>query len=455
MFWRPGSRNRTFKKRMSSLNKESLLDSLISISLLLFLFLYPLVLHPLVYASALGLVSRDSIKTLDFFYEPRAWFLFWSCSILLIIWSLRFFKMGTWGHRDRGMDLFLLFLILTALASTLFSLEPLTIFGAERRREGFLTILSYFSLFLLAQDFLSEGKWRRLALSVILASGFLVALYGILQAASIEILPRDFIRADWVGPFSTIGNPIFLGSYLLLLIPLPLYFLQDSSRWKKMLLLSLSLFFTAALVLTGSRGAWIGLAAMLLFFLFTGKNQKLLLAAFSVLMILLVCLLFTVNLGGINLWERLKASFNFDPQNTFMNRLYIWSRALPSILRYPVFGWGPDSFGVAFPQFSYQESLMLFNNGYAYVDKAHNDLIQVAVTLGIAGLLAYLAFLVRLFSLIYSGRHSDSLSIYTLPALFGYLVSLELSFSVVSVAPLFWALAGISVGGLKYHAQTA
>ncbi|MGB9553412.1 MAG: hypothetical protein ACPL7L_03455, partial [bacterium] len=136
---------------MSSLNKEGLLDSLISISLILFLFLYPLALHPLVYASALGLVSSEYIKNLDFFYEPRACFLFWTCTFILIFWSFRFWKTGNWGHRDKGMDIFLFFLILTALTSTLFSLEPLTIFGAERRREGFLSLLSYYSLFILAQ----------------------------------------------------------------------------------------------------------------------------------------------------------------------------------------------------------------------------------------------------------------------------------------------------------------
>ncbi|MGB9553681.1 MAG: O-antigen ligase family protein, partial [bacterium] len=161
------------------------------------------------------------------------------------------------------------------------------------------------------------------------------------------------------------------------------------------------------------------------------------------------------NFIQINLWERLKGAFNFVPQNTLINRLYIWGRALPSILQHPIFGWGPDSFGEAFPQFTYEESLKLFNTGYAYVDKAHNDLIQVAVTLGIAGLLAYFAFLIRLFSLTYPQRNSDPLLKYTLPGLFGYLVSLELSFSVVSVAPIFWVLAGISAGGLKNRAQTA
>jgi|YelNatPaOPRAMG01_1025707.scaffolds.fasta_scaffold00815_26 putative inorganic carbon (HCO3(-)) transporter len=440
---------------MSSLNREGLLDSLISIALILFLLLYPLVLHPLVYASALGLVPSQSIKNLDFFYEPRAYFLFWSCSLILIFWSFRFYKTGSWGHQDKGMDVFLLFLILTALASTLFSLEPLTLFGAERRREGFLSLLSYYSLFLLAQDFLSKHKWRRIALSVILFSGLLVSLYGILQAFSIEILPRDFIRADWTSSFSTIGNPIFLGSYLLLLIPIPLYFLPKSKPWKKLALIFLSLFFAVALVLTGSRGAWIGLAALFLFWLFTEKNRKLYYLVFSILLILLIFLFLTTSFTRINLWERLKAAFNFVPQNTLINRLYIWKRALPAILQHPIFGWGPDSFGVAFPQFTYEESLKLFNTGYAYVDKAHNDLIQIAVTLGISGLLAYLAFLVRLFSLAYPHRNSDPLLKYTLPGLFGYLVSLELSFSVVSVAPLFWVLAGISIGGLKNYEQAA
>jgi len=439
---------------MSEPNKASPLDSLISISLVCFLSLYPLVLHPSVYASVMGLVPRESIKALDFFYEPRAWFLFWSCSFLLVLWCLRFFIKGTWGHEDKGVDLFLVFFLLTALVSTLLSLEPLTIFGTERRREGFLTILSYISLFLLAENFLAGERWRKLALYAVLGSGFLVALYGVLQFASLEFLPRDFIRQDWLGPFSTIGNPIFLGSYLLLLVPLPFYFLKESSRAGKVFLLLLSLFFTASLVLTGSRGAWLGLAALLFFFLFTEKNRRLLLTATSLMVMVLIVLLFLAGLGGVSLWERLRSSFSLVPENTLVQRLYIWSRALPTILERPIFGWGPDSFGVAFPQNADEESLRLFN-GYVFVDKAHCDLIQVAVTLGIVGLIAYLAFLIRLFGLIYPRRHSDPLLPYALPALFGYLVSLQLSFSVVSVAPVFWALAGISLGGIKRNvAQT-
>ncbi|MCR4427923.1 MAG: O-antigen ligase family protein [Caldiserica bacterium] len=440
---------------MSSLNKGSLLDSLISIFLLIFLFVYPLFLHPAVYSSALGFIEEGAIKNLDFFYEPRSTLLFWSCSFFLVLWSVKFLKTGDWGHRDRGMDLFLALMILTALASTLFSLEPLTIFGEERRREGFLTLLSYFSLFLFAQDFLSKEGWKKLASIIILASGFLVALYGLLQAFSLEILPRDFIRQDWTGPFSTIGNPIFLGSYLLLLIPLPFTLLSEGKTIKNFFLVSLSLFFLACLVLTGSRGAWLGFVALLVFFLLSARGKKWFIYSFAGVSLILVALLFFLNPGSVNLKERASNIADLNPRNTLVNRWNIWIRALPAILRYPVFGWGPDSFGVAFPQFSPEESLSLFGSSFAYVDKAHNDLIQIAVTLGIGGLIAYILFLVRLFSLSFPTRRSDPFSAYVLPGIFGYLVSLQLSFSVVSVAPLFWVLGGMATGGLKENAPKA
>jgi putative inorganic carbon (HCO3(-)) transporter len=83
--------------------------------------------------------------------------------------------------------------------------------------------------------------------------------------------------------------------------------------------------------------------------------------------------------------------------------------------------------------------------GIVYADKAHNDLLQVAVTTGLLGLVAYMFLIGRFFCLGFSRRRQDELLGIILPGLLGYWASLQLSFSVVSVAPFFWLLSGMSL----------
>jgi len=427
---------------MSHSSKGKFCDQLISWLLIIFLLVYPFFLHPAVYLKALGL-RTGNIDQLDFFYEPRANFLFFFICGLLLIWSLRFYFDGSWEHKDRGMDIFLFALLFSTLISTIFSLEPLTFFGEERRREGFFTLFSYYSLFLLAQNFLKGAKWRFRATAVIVASATIVAIYGIFQTLSIDFLPRDFIRASWTSPFATIGNPIFFGSYLLLVAPLPMA-LFTKGRTSKIIGIALSLLFFAAIFMSWSRGAWLGLFVLLILFFFLQPDRWLKTILTLSTILILIILAVAISVSGTSFLDRFLSAFSSGPENSLNQRLYIWRMSLPLILEKPFFGWGPDAFGLAFPQNATQESLHLFG-GYVYVDKAHCDLLQVAVTLGLVGLAAYLAFLVRLFSLGFGGRKKDPLIPFLLPGLLGYIVSLQLSFSVVSVAPLFWVLAGMSL----------
>ena len=82
-------------------------------------------------------------------------------------------------------------------------------------------------------------------------------------------------------------------------------------------------------------------------------------------------------------------------------------------------------------------------NKKSIVDKAHNEYLQIAVTIGIPALLTYLTLIgIILFK---SVRLSKSAS-FLIPlniALISYLIQAFFNISVVSVAPLYWALLGV------------
>ncbi|MCX5976874.1 MAG: O-antigen ligase family protein [Coprothermobacterota bacterium] len=411
--------------------------------LVLFLLVYPFLLDPRVYAAALGAGSNTPISMLDFFYGPRAQFLLAFVCLFLILWSGRAWQLGSYSHRNQGMDGPMVALLIVWLLSAIWAGDSTAFWGEARRGEGFFTLFSYLALFLFAQDFLRKAVWRRRALLALLLGGALVSLYALLQAAGLEILPRDSIRMGWDRTFATIGNPIFLGSYLLLLLPLPLYFFPGRSRWGKALIFALVMLFFTAILLTSSRGAWLGLVVLVLVFLFGERNRHLRRLALGTMLALFLVLVLFASFAGTTFWDRFAAAFSDSTSNSMVQRLYTWRTAWPTIFQQPILGWGPDRFGDAFPQ-NTPEGEEVFG-GLVYVDKAHMDVLQVAVTTGAAGLFLYLLFLGRFLQLALRRRKEDDLARYTLPGLLGYWVSLQLSFSTVSVAPFFWVIMGLTL----------
>ncbi len=132
------------------------------------------------------------------------------------------------------------------------------------------------------------------------------------------------------------------------------------------------------------------------------------------------------------------------------SRGYIWSRALPLLKSRVLIGSGPDTFMVEFPQQDFLGKIRYLGDAYIKVDKAHNLYLQTAVTTGIISTLALIFifgwFLVKSFSAIVNGKYSGyffGLQFGIFIGVFSYLVTSLTTDSVVSVAPVFWALLGI------------
>ncbi len=203
----------------------------------------------------------------------------------------------------------------TTLLSTSLSVAPSTSWwGSAYRMQGASALLCYLILFLSIQDGLrTKEQWRRLQATVLLTS-FPVALGAILQHfnRSSPLLGID----KFSGRFgSTIGNPIFLGGYLIMVVPFTLEYLiheirsvKGEKRNKANILAAGStglILITqlTALVLTDSRGPWIGALVAgylaILFFLVAKQGAKLdlrdLLPAFGTVALGLA-------IGGAGIW---------------------------------------------------------------------------------------------------------------------------------------------------------
>ncbi len=148
-------------------------------------------------------------------------------------------------------------------------------------------------------------------------------------------------------------------------------------------------------------------------------------------------------------------SIGFKGKEMFgTGRGYIWSRSIPLVfqngIRGILYGNGPDTFALVFPQYDCIGKLRYLGNPYIIVDKPHNFYLQTAINTGLISLIS----LILLFAVyvcqsvvsILKDKEKDRLVFSVKFALFagiiGYLISALSTDSVVSVAPVFWVLLG-------------
>ncbi len=136
---------------------------------------------------------------------------------------------GAWWNALRKHPLFWPTLAYTGvfIVTTITSITPTTsLWGSYQRMQGLYTYLSYLMLGGLIAVALRTPEQRERMISLSLAAGAVVAIYGIMQHYQLDPLP-------WQGDViarvaSTLGNSIFVAAYLIMIVPLALYRLIGS-----------------------------------------------------------------------------------------------------------------------------------------------------------------------------------------------------------------------------------
>lgn len=80
------------------------------------------------------------------------------------------------------------------------------------------------------------------------------------------------------------------------------------------------------------------------------------------------------------------------------SRLHIWQKTLPLIVRNPIWGSGPDTFALVYPQNDVINNVRFFGNAHILVTKAHSNYLNMAANIGLLGLFCYLALQVEVVS---------------------------------------------------------
>ena len=173
-----------------------------------------------------------------------------------------------------------------------------------------------------------------------------------------------------------------------------------------------------------------------------------LLTALAVLTVVAVAVGVAVLASNMGLLDR--TTVGREGGSSAQVRLNIWRDTVPMILDRPLLGHGPDNFVGPFESYvdeDLESSITRSDGVVKTVDRAHNDLLQVAATTGLLGLAAYLWILVSYFRNAYRSGGWPLIALSS--GVLAYILQIQTSFPTASSSVAFWGILGASAAIMR------
>lgn len=277
----------------------------------------------------------------------------------------------------------------------------LSFWGDIERMLGFFHLFHFLIFFfILLTAFRNWQEWQVLLISSVTA-GTLVSLVGLLGEH----------------PYSTIGNTAYVSGYLIFnLFFAAILFFRTASSWRYAYLVP-ALIMLLQFARMRTSGAIIGLAVSLFLiivlvgFLHEKKNVRRLLLSLAAVAVIVVAFIFSQQQAT---WFQNSFLRNLTAQKaTFQTRLLSWQGAWRDFSSHPVLGTGFGNYAIIFDR-QFDPKFFNYDRVETYFDRAHNNLIDIVSTTGLAGLVTYLSIfifiLIALFKQIKAGGYRISAS---------------------------------------------
>lgn len=200
---------------------------------------------------------------------------------------------------------------------------------------------------------------------------YLIGDFTVVQKQDVGVVGLRISGA--VGGF--FGNPNDLATSLDLLLPLAVALALTSHGLKRIFYFACGVVLTAGVIVTFSRGGFLGLIAMSGVLLWkAGRQNRIVTVLAFALMFGVFVLAMPSGYGG-----RISSMFNIgeDPTGSSQARRELLDRAINVAVHHPIIGIGMGNFHI----FSIHEQV------------AHNSYLEISAELGLAGLLAYLVLI--------------------------------------------------------------
>ncbi len=299
-------------------------------------------------------------------------------------------KSWTWNWKwiKTPLDLPILCLLVLCLLSTAYSvLFRISIWST-------ILLLNYLTIFYLVIHTIRSRSQLRQLIYLIIGIATFLSIFGLFKYFGANPFPWwDYGDLKYSPDFlsATYGNHNHLAGYLEMAIPLILgLFLTGYKGGKLFLMIYLTFILLTALVLSLSRGGWIGSLlglSLMAFALLTSryfKRKGFILAAIGGSLALALIVLVSTPVV-----ERVRTAIEKEEEASFSSRMVAWGGVMDMIGDYPLLGTGPGTFPTIFTQYQPPGLSRHFT-------KAHNDYLHFTSEVGLP-LIAIFAWMVIAF----------------------------------------------------------
>lgn len=354
---------------------------------------------------------------------------------------------------DKKDILILIFAILTFISTMLSTYTNISIFGEQGRYEGLIMIYIYIIVYLCAKKYMSENSVKIFA-NVMFYISMIIGILGITQLYVKNLGNFPLFNKGISGTF---GNSNFFGSYISLVLPIAIAIFIIKANIKGFILSNVMFW---NMISSGTRSAWVAFAVVAvlgLVYLITQKNKD----YYKRTGILLVCfiVIFVLLFNGFGFRKGTKTTTNLkisqigreikeatktgDTNKMGSDRVEIWKMTLKLIAKKPIFGCGTDNLKRGLIIYCTDDTMKFLNRTNTIADKAHNEYLQIAATLGIPALIMYLIFLGMILIPKLKLMFKNNAYLVVMLSIISYLVQAFFNISTIGIAPFFWMMLGI------------
>ena len=376
---------------------------------------------------------------------PKVWTLLIGGAILLILLLINYKKLKL----DKKDYVILAFAVLVFISTMLSSKVKISIIGEINRYEGMLAFYTYILIYFCAKKFL-KYKDNKTLLNVLYGVYISISILGILQYY-IKLPTNDLYPIFNKGACGTFGNTNFMGSFISMGIPIFIitYIIKGD---KISFITSLLVFF--CLIACIARSGWVAFgifSIILLIYLIKNKNKNF----FKRTFILVVCFIMIFMLLYLPEKSIVKQKINQVKNDVTIaktkglndklgsSRIQVWKIVIELIEKYPIFGVGTDNLKKGIADNLTETSINFILRAKVSIDKAHNEYLHIAVTLGIPSLVIYLTFLCMIVFPKLKNILKQEKTFINLSVIISYLAQAFFNISTIGVAPLFWLSLGL------------
>lgn len=300
---------------------------------------------------------------------------------------------------DKFFWAFLAFTIVYTLTTFMSINVYQSFWGTLERMGGAYSFWHYFVFYIILTSVLRTKEEWFAFLKITVGVGVLSAFYGFAQRTDISFFIGGGGRERI---FGTIGNAALFAGYQILnvFLALVLGFIATKKTERNFLLISAGIM-GLAVFMTAVRGSLLGLSVGIvvfagLYFIQTHSKQsrKIFLGLVGLVILFFGFALLFKNTSFVQDSPYLNRITNFSVSNyTVQTRFWAWQAGLKGWRETPktiLVGWGPENFNIPFSKY-FNPKFFAGPGSETLFDRAHNMFVEVLVTMGLIGLVSYVA----------------------------------------------------------------